>query len=130
MYCSPNRTIRGLYKRMANNGIKNSWSLKEFFLSHGKMKIANMKNSETNEPYKCLAFENPSTKAICFVSFSSNLGELTGAQINEMKNDLQVCELDVDPDVAARRAENGRQAESYCLCAKGTNSWEEVALDW
>lgn len=112
------------------NGIKNSWSLKDFFKTHGKMKIANMKNSETNEEYKCLAFENPVNHNICFVSFSSNLGELSGSEIKNMKDDLQVVELNVDEDVAKRRAENGRQVESYSLCAKGNNSWEDVDLDW
>lgn len=113
-----------------NNGIKNSWSLKSFFQTHGKMKIANMKNSETNEAYKCLAFENPTNGSLCFVSFSQNLGELTGAEINSMKDDLQVCELAVSEEVTARRAEAGRQLESYTLCRKGTGSWEDVDLDW
>lgn len=113
-----------------NNGIKNSWSLKDFFKAHGKMKIANMKNSETNEEYKCLAFQNPTSGALCFVSFSSNLGELTGSEINSMKDELQVCELNVDADVAARRAEAGRQIESYSLCKIGSGSWEDVELDW
>jgi hypothetical protein len=114
----------------ANNRIINSWSLKSFFQAHGKMKIANMKNSESGEAYKCLAFENPTSGALCFVSFSSNLGELTGSEIASMKDDLQVCELSVDDDVAARRAEAGHQAESYCLCKKGTGSWEDVDIDW
>ena len=113
-----------------NNRIKNSWSLHAFYNAHGKMKIANMKNSETGDSYKCLAFENPASGSLCFVSFSSNLGELTGAEIASMKDDLQVCELTVDDDVAARRAEAGRQAESYCLCKKGTGSWEDVELEW
>ena len=113
-----------------NNGIKNSWSLKSFFQTHGKMKIANMVNSETNEHYKCLAFENPTSGALCFVSFSQNLGELTGSEIAAMKDDLQVCELNVAEDVAARRAEAGRQIESCSLCKKGTGSWEDVELNW
>jgi hypothetical protein len=112
-----------------NNGIKNSWSLKSFFQTHGKMKIANMKDSE-GTPYKCLAFENPTSGALCFVSFSQNLGELTGAEIAAMKDELQVCELNVADDVLARRKENGRQLESYSLCKKGTGSWEDVDLDW
>lgn len=113
-----------------NNGIKNSWSLHAFYQAHGKMKIANMKNSESGEAYKCLAFENPTSGTLCFVSFSSNLGELTGAQIAAMKDELQVCELNVAEDVAARRAEAGRQIESYSLCKKGTGSWEDVELNW
>ncbi len=114
----------------SNNGIKNSWSLKSFFQAHGKMKIANMRNSETGEAYKCLAFENPTSGALCFVSFSSNLGELTGSEIASMKDDLQVCELNVSDDVLAARQAAGRQLESYSLCKKGTGSWEDVDIDW
>ena len=115
---------------MANNGIKNSWSLRDFFKSHGKMKIANMKNSETGENYKCLAFQSPINNTMTFVSFSSNLGELTGPEIVAMKDDLQVCELNVADDVLKAREEAGKQLESYSLCKKGSGSWEDVDIEW
>ena len=92
------------------------------------MKIANMKNSQTHEIYKCLAFENPTSGVLCFVSFSSGLGELSGAEINSMKNELVVCELNVDSDVAARRAEEGRQIESYTLCKMSALPASQIPL--
>ena len=110
------------------NGIKNSWSLINFARMHGKMKLAEFTNGETGETYKGTAFINPETNATCFVSFSSNLGELSASEIAARKDELQVCELNVSPDVAARRAANGRQAESYCLCAIGQNAWQDVEL--
>ena len=111
------------------NGIKNSWSLLAFARTHGKMKVGTFTNGETGEMYKGVAFVNPTDNSTCFVSFSSNLGEKTPAEIAAAKDSLQVVELNVDPEVAARRAENGRQAESYCLCAVGQNAWEDVDLD-
>ena len=110
------------------NGIKNSWSLLAFAKAHGKMNLAEFTNGETGDTYKGIAFVNPETKATCFVSFSNNLGELSASEIVDRKNELQVCELNVAPEVAERRAANGRQAESYCLCAIGQNSWQEIDL--
>ena len=110
------------------NGIKNSWSLLAFAKAHGKMKIGDFTNNETGETYKGCAFVNPETQATCFVSFSSNLGEMSASEIAAKKDTLQIVELNVAPDVAERRAANGRQAESYCLCAVGQNAWLDVDL--
>lgn len=110
------------------NGIKNSWSLLAFAKAHGKMKLAEFTNGETGESYKGAAFINPEDNSTCFVSFSSKLGELSASEIASKKDELQVCELNVAPDVAARRAANGRQAESYCLCMVGQNAWQDVDL--
>ena len=110
------------------NGIKNSWSLMAFAKAHGKMKLAEFTNGETGETYKGAAFVNPETNATCFVNFSSKMGELSAAEIAAKKDVLQVCELNVAPDVAERRAANGRQPESYCLCMVGQNAWQDVDL--
>lgn len=110
------------------NGIKNSWSLINFARIHGQMKLADFTNQETGETYKGAAFVNPETNATCFVNFSSKMGEMSAAEIAAHKDELQVCELNVAPDVAARRAANGRQAESYCLCMVGQNAWQDVDL--
>ena len=110
------------------NGIKNSWSLMAFAKAHGKMKLADFTNQETGETYKGCAFVNPETNATCFVNFSSNLGEMSASEIASKKDQLQVCELNVAPEVAERRAANGRQAESYCLCTVGQNAWQDVDL--
>ena len=95
-----------------NIGIKNSWSLISFAKSHGRMKIAPFVNSETNECFKSCAFIGSDGK-ITLVAFSSNLGELTPAQIAAQKNDLQVVELN---------------SGSFKLCKVGKDSWEDVDL--
>lgn len=95
-----------------NIGIKNSWSLISFAKFHGRMKVAPFVNKKTKECFKSCAFIS-STGEITLVAFSSNLGELTPAQIAAQKDDLQVVEL-----------ENG----SLKLCKAGKDSWEDVDL--
>lgn len=94
-------------------GIKNSWSLISFAKSHGKMKIAPFINKETGEHFKSCAFIS-SGGNITLVAFSSNLGELTPAQIAARKNDLQVVQL---------------ESGSYKLCKAGHDTWKDVDLD-
>ena len=117
---------------MANNnstmpGIKNSWSLLAFAKAHGKPQLATFKKGTPDE-FKGIAFTNPDKGNVCFVGFSSNLGEKTVSEIVADKDKLQVCELNVSADLAAKRAEEGRQIESYCLCAVGANAWEDIDL--
>lgn len=95
-----------------NIGIKNSWSLISFAKSHGRMKVAPFVNKDTNEHFKSCAFIS-SAGEITLVAFSSNLGELTPAQIAAQKNDLQVVEL---------------ESGSFKLCKVGKDSWEDVDL--
>ena len=108
-------------------GIKNSWSLMAFARAHGKPQLATFKQG-TEDEFKGLAFTNPNDGSVCFVSFSNNLGEKTAAEIVADKDKLQVVELNVDAELAAKRAEEGRQLESYCLCAVGANAWEDIDL--
>lgn len=97
---------------MANVGIKNSWSLVDFARAHGQMKVTNeLTNSTTGETFKSCAFIDGS--AITLVGFSSNLGELSPAQIKAQKDELQVVEL---------------ESGNYKLCKRGTDSWEAVDL--
>ena len=77
---------------MANIGIKQGWSLLAF-ASGKKMQVGSFVNSETGENFKSCIFTEQSTGNRCFVAFSSNLGELTPAQISAMKHELQVVEL-------------------------------------
>ena len=100
-------------------GIKNSMSLKDFAKSHGKMKVGQFStvDQETGEKrdFKSCVFENPTSGALCFVAFSSRLGELTSDEIKAKQDQLQVAEL-----------EGGH----YSLCMKGSNAWEDVDLDF
>ena len=96
-----------------NVGVKNSWSLIDFARTHGKMKVTNeLVNSNTGETFKSCAFVN-SEGAVTLVGFSSNLGELTPAQIASQKDNLQVVELN---------------SGNYKLCKSGADSWETVDL--
>lgn len=96
-----------------NVGIKNSWSLLDFAKSHGKMKRTNpLTNSQTGETFVSCAFVAPGG-AVTLVGFSSNLGELSAAQIKQMKYELQVVQL---------------ESGNYKLCKSGADSWEDVDL--
>lgn len=97
---------------MANVGIKDSWTLLAFARMKGKMQVGNFANSETGETFKSCVFTNTDGER-CFVSFSSNLGELTPSQISAQKYDLQVVEL---------------VTGNYKLCKQGENNWEDVVL--
>jgi hypothetical protein len=107
-----------------NVGIVNSWSLLAFAKSHGAMKVVpptTKVNSHTGEEFTSgsCAFVHPTEKdengraKVCFVGFSSKLGELTPEEISARKNDLQVVEL---------------QTGSYYLCSQGESSWADVSL--
>lgn len=96
-----------------NVGIKNSWPLVDFAKSHGKMKVTNeLTNSQTGETFKSCAFVGAGG-AVTLVGFSSNLGELTPAQIAARKDSLQVVEL---------------VSGNFKLCKRGTESWADVDL--
>lgn len=97
---------------MANVGIKQGWSLLAF-ASGKKMQVGNFVNSETGEQFKSCIFTEQSTGNRCFVAFSSNLGELTPAQISAMKHELQVVELN---------------SGNFSLCKQGQGNWEDVEL--
>jgi len=93
-------------------GIKSSVSLLAFAKTHGKMQVGEFANSETGETFKsCIFTDKEGTR--CFVGFSSNLGELSPAEISARKNDLQVCEL---------------ESGNYKLCNAGANAWQDVDL--
>ena len=97
---------------MANVGIKQGWSLLAF-ASGKKMQVGSFVNSETGELFKSCIFTEQSTGNRCFVAFSSNLGELTPAQISAMKHELQVVELN---------------SGNFSLCKQGQGAWEDVEL--
>lgn len=83
------------------------------FASNKRMQVGNFVNSQDGSTFKSCVFTNKTTGDRQFVSFSSNLGELTPAEISAMKNQLQVVELD---------------SGSFKLCKQGQEAWEDVAL--
>lgn len=97
---------------MDNNiGIVNSWSLVSFAKAHGKMKVGEFENKESGDKFKSCIFDDGAD--LTFVSFSSNLGVLSPAEIAQRKDDLQVVEL---------------TSGNYSLCKRGESNWEVVEL--
>ena len=96
-----------------NQGIINSWSLIAFARSHGKMQVGEFANKETGEVFKSCIFTNPADQSRCFVAFSSKMGELTPREIANMKDELQVVQL---------------ESGNFSLCKQGQGSWEDVEL--
>lgn len=94
-----------------NQGIINSWSLIAFAQKNGKMQVGKFANKETGEEFTASIFTNGDVRT--FVSFSSNLGELTPKEIVSMKDNLQVVQL---------------KSGNYSLCKVGGNTWQDVDL--
>lgn len=95
-----------------NVGIKSSVCLMAFAREHGKMQVGEFTNKQTGDKFKSCVFTDKEG-ARCFVAFSSNLGELSPAEIAARKNELYVVEL---------------KSGNYSLCEQCENSWEDVEL--
>lgn len=111
----PLRRVTTTMATTANNiGIAESFSLVEFARAFGpKVQLAGpFTNPDSGEVFHSLAFEKP-TGELTFVGFSSNLGELTPAEIIAQKADLQVVTL---------------TSGTHKLCKRGENSWTEISL--
>lgn len=94
-----------------NVGIKQRWSLRDFKSKYSVMKLTPpMTNSETGEVFTSTAFID-AAGAVTLVGFSSNLGELTSAQIKARVDELQVVLLN---------------SGNYKLCKAGTDTWETI----
>lgn len=96
-----------------NERPKNSWNLLEFAKAHGKMQVGDFVNKETGEEFKACIFTKPDDGTRTFVAFSTKLGELTPKQIVDMKNELQVVQL---------------ESGNYSLC-KIDSGWKDVDLE-
>lgn len=98
-------------------------SFKQFFFENGrKIQRVPCENEETHECFFMLHIGEK------FVGFSQNLGEISNAEINSMKDSLQVVQLRVDPEVAAKRKAANKQVETYKLCKQGESTWEDVEI--
>lgn len=96
-----------------NERPKNSWNLLVFAKAHGKMQVGEFANKDTGEVFKACIFTKPDDGTRTFVAFSTKLGELTPKQIAEMKNELQVVQL---------------ESGNYSLC-KIDSGWNDVDLE-
>ena len=93
--------------------ITNSWSLTSFARNYTRVQVAPFRNSETGDAFKSVVFTKADGSRD-FVRFSSNLGELTPAEIKERAHKLQVVQL---------------ESGNYTLCNQGEGStWEDVDL--
>ena len=80
-------------ENIINPQVVNTWSLLDFAKAHGKMQVGDFVNKETGEEFKsCIFTRHDGTRT--FVVFSTKLGELTPKQIVDMKNELQVVQLE------------------------------------
>ena len=103
-----------------NQGISDSWSLRDFRNKMGKMQIgkfakADETTGEVREFTSCVFTDpnNPNQQTNkTFVAISSKLGFSTAKEIKENVDNLQVVKL--------------AQSGSYVLCHKGANAWEDV----
>jgi hypothetical protein len=99
-----------------NDGkIVNSWNLIAFARRKGKMQVAQFKNAEGTEFKSCIFTDNDGNRT--FVRFSTNLGEMTPAEIVAQKADLQVVE---------RMGDDGETR--FILSKTGQNNWQDVDL--
>ena len=74
-------------------GLAQTWSLMDFARIKGKMSVAPFTRKEDGSTFKSCIFRGPA--GVCFVAFSSKLGELTPAEIVARKNELSVSQLAV-----------------------------------
>ena len=74
---------------LTKSSIVQSWSLLDFVREYGKPKLAHCKDQNTEEEFTCIVFGEVSNRM--FVSFSSEIGELTSQEISERKNQLKVA---------------------------------------
>lgn len=101
---------------MANNGIKNSWSLVSFAKAFAKVQEGNCKSAQ-GEEFPVLAFTD-ANRETTLVGFSKKYkGDRNFAGAVAQKADLQVVEYE------------GEKGDCrYAICPKGENSWEECDL--
>ena len=111
------------------SAIINSWSFLAFGLSHGNLNIAPCKDSN-GKPYNMLAFEQPATGYITWVSFSDKVRGMTAEDICREFENLQVIELEPTQEVLEARKAAGRQLQSYMLCRKGEGGFQKVNINF
>ena len=88
-----------------SNLIKNSGvSLLSFASKYEKAEVVPFTNKETNEQFKSLVFTDKNGN-VEIVNFSSNLGELTPAEIKAQRASLQVVEMESGTHMLCRKGQ-------------------------
>lgn len=130
-----------------NEKFLGSWGFLAFAGLHGKPQLAPMVNNDTGEEFTCVVFTHPTKKQLdengnvvldkygkpkplrTIVHFSRNLGALSPAEIGKQKEQLQVIQMPVEPEVAKGRKAKGIQVETFVLCRLGESQWVDIPLD-
>ncbi len=100
-----------------NQGIKNSWPLKEFAKSHGRMSVCTVKATKgpnAGQDFRTCRFAGNPEKGVgmAFCAFSEKLGIKTAAEIAASADELQVVQL--------------QESGNFLLCKAGTFREEEL----
>ena len=107
--------------------IINSYSLVAFAQKFGSDLSVGTCTSSGGEKFQVCAFNDGNRRT--FVDFGKSLeGGLTPEEIKAQINDLQVVQLNVEPDVLERRTAAKKQLETYKLCRKGESNWSSINL--
>lgn len=110
-----------------------TWSFMSFLREKEAKKVfvAPFVSSETNEEFNSLVVKKSASRDEkgTLVNFSKNLKDIKDSEIVAQKDSLQVVQIDVKPEVLARRKAEGRQLESYILCREGESSWSDLSAD-
>lgn len=98
-------------------GISNSWPLKDFARSHGKMSVCTVKATKgpnAGQDFRTCRFAGDASRGVgmCFAAFSEKLGVKSASEIAGMADDLQVVQL--------------AQSGNFMLCKNGAFREEEV----
>lgn len=97
--------IHHLKSTIMSNLIKSSGvALVTFARNFRSVEVKPFTNSETGEQFKSLVFED-ADKNYTMVNFSSQLGELTPAEITARKDELQVVSMDSGTHILCKKGE-------------------------
>lgn len=104
-----------------SQGIKDSWSLKEFARAHGKMSVCTVKATKgpnAGQDFRTCRFAGKEATAttpavgMAFCAFSEKLGVKSASEIAAMADELQVVQL--------------QESGNFMLCKAGTFRDEEA----
>ena len=111
-----------------SNNIINHWSFLAFARQFGAdLAQGECVNHETGEVFNACTFTKEGKRT--FVNLGPSVGkDITLKEMVAQRDGLQIVQLNVSDETAARRKAAGRQAETYVLCKVGESSWETVDL--
>ena len=111
-----------------SNNIINHWSFLAFARQFGaNIATGECTNHATGELYRACTFTKDGKRT--FVGFGPSLeGGLSLQQMVQQRDGLQVVQMAVSAEDAAKRKAAGKQEETYVLCKVGEASWQSIDL--